>query len=180
MSKADQLRKDRSNLLKNLKDAVHGTNKTPSNRSYFFTTATLLCLLGTTLPFNSTNILFGILSLVFTISLAITLWIERKCLPSKHIKLIAAGVIWAFFATGCSGLSLLWVDDPPTPIVVIQNPDKEYKKGFVEGYSIFGFGLEDTTEETAMRNGNIDKAYAIIKYRSNGWISMAKVWVYGE
>lgn len=176
-SPADQLRRDRGNFLKDLRKRSEDTS---SSRATTITLLLIASLLGSTLPFESTNPLFGILTLVFSVSLAITLWLDRRTLPPKHIKLIAAGVIWAFFATGCSGLSLLWIDDPPTPIVVTQNPDKEYKKGFVEGYSIFGFGLEDTTKETAMQNGNITKAYAIINSRSNGWISMGKVWVYGE
>jgi len=66
-----------------------------------------------------------------------------------------------------------------TSVVVLQSPEKEYKKSKAKGYVVFGFGLDDLTETTAI-NGNITEAFAPQQSRSYGWLSVAKVWVYGE
>lgn len=145
----------------------------------YLTIATVICLIGATIPHLAIYRLFGQSSLFCLLLLLFTAFKYRKQLPGKQIKRFVAIVVVTMLLTGCSGL--LMPDMSTTPLIeYLHEADREYKTGHAGGIGIFGFGLYDATVEAAMTNGNITKAYAAETNSSFGWIAVARVKVYGE
>lgn len=142
-------------------------------------TMTITSLLLSTLPWLFFYRIFAPLSGALLIWCLIKIALHRQSLSTsikfKTIAAIAAVTI----ITGCSGLSSL-LDHDPVPLVVAQHPEIEFKVGTVQKVALFGFGLDGVTEEAAMADGGINKAFASQSTTTYGWISVARVRVYGE
>jgi hypothetical protein len=187
MSKATLLRKERLQILDKLEQKFGGRDGGPFIPILYLTIATVVCLIGATIPQHmATYKLFAQTSLLCLTLLAITIITSRKHLAVKQLKRTAAIIGITMALTGCSGL---FVPDfsKTTPLIeYLHEADREYKTGHAGGIALFGFGfgfgfgLDDATVETAMTNGNIAKAYAVETNSSFGWIAVARVKVYGE
>jgi hypothetical protein len=180
MSKVEQLRKDRPNFIKDIKKAVQGSSNGPATPILYLTIATVVCLIGATIPHLATFRLFAQTALFCLILLVITIVRNRKQLPVKQLKRSAAIIGFTMALTGCSGLFIPDFSQTTPLIEYLQQADNEYKTGHADGIALFGYGLDDATIEQAMKNGNITKAYAVQERSSYGWIAVAKVKVYGE
>ncbi len=126
-------------------------------------------LLGTTLPHPGFNVAASIGAL-----LAWLTWAR----VSRHVVKAPILVATAFsLLTGCSGPLFSNLDPPP---MICPTGQLCQKVGVAQGIGILGLGLNNITTETARKNGDINKIFAVHESRSYGIISMAKVRVYGE
>lgn len=141
--------------------------------------AFIICTVGSTFPSQTTNTIFGILSLAFLTALGYSLICNWTKLAAKKKRIISGAVLAAFLVSGCSGLSLNMFSDPPEPLIVLQN-HKEYKTAQLSGMTFFGFGWDSFSVEKVMKHGNIEKAFAVQQQQSFGIVSMSYVKVYGQ
>lgn len=146
----------------------------------YLTIATIVCLIGATIPHMATYKLFAQTSLLCLILLAITVVFYRKHLPVKQLKRSITIIVIIMALTGCGSFFVPDFSGTKPLIEYLHNQDIEYKSGYVDGLAFFGYGLDNATVENAMKNGNITKAYAAETNSAFGWIAVAKIKVYGE
>jgi hypothetical protein len=180
MSKATLLRKERLQILDKLEQKFGGRDGGPFIPILYLTIATVVCLIGATIPHIATYKLFAQTSILCLILLAITIITSRKHLAVKQLKRTAAIIGITMALTGCSGLFVPDFSQTTPLLEYLHEADREYKTGHAGGVALFGYGLDDATVETSMTNGNITKAYAVETNSSFGWIAVARVKVYGE
>jgi len=131
-------------------------------------------LIATTIPDSITNqvaCIIVLLSAVLIFGIAIYRS-NNKC--SKR-RLAASAMLLLSLASGCGGPMLAKIQDPK-----LTDLASKYKAGTVEGFGVFGFGLDDITIESAANQGEIKNIHFVDSSRSYGLISYAKVTVFGK
>ncbi len=131
----------------------------------------LLCIAGSMIPYPHLNMLAS--ALAFGLIGALLALRKGLLLRKSLLALVCLSLL--------AGCSPFFASDNLSPAEFdICTESGSCKTGYVQGFALLGFGLDDVSVESAKFNGLITRVMGIERSRGYGLISVAKVRVVGE